>query len=68
LRAAIDVTDPEPLPAGHPLWTAGNLFITPHVAGAVPGASGRALQVVREQLQRFVTGEPLQNVVGDHGY
>ena len=68
LRAALDVTDPEPLPADHPLWSAPGAFITPHVAGSVPGSMKRALAVVRAQLERFAAGEPLQNVVGDAGY
>lgn len=68
LRAALDVTEPEPLPPGHPLWTAPNLFITPHIAGAVPGAAGRARAVVVAQLGRFVRGEDLQNVVEVRGY
>lgn len=68
LRAALDVTDPEPLPERHPLWTAPNVFITPHIAGAVPGAAGRARAVVVAQLCRFVHGEDLQNVVDIRGY
>jgi phosphoglycerate dehydrogenase-like enzyme len=68
LRAALDVTDPEPLPAGHPLWSAPGVFITPHVAGSVPGSTRRALAVVRAQLERFAAGEPLANVVTSAGY
>jgi phosphoglycerate dehydrogenase-like enzyme len=68
LRAALDVTDPEPLPAGHPLWNAPGVFITPHTAGSVPGSTRRALAVVRAQLDRFAAGEPLRNVVGTAGY
>ncbi len=68
LRAAVDVTDPEPLPDGHPLWSTPNLFITPHIAGAVPGAQSRALDVVRAQLHRFATGQELRNVVSEAGY
>lgn len=68
LRAAVDVTDPEPLPDGHPLWSTPNLFITPHIAGAVPGAQARALDVVRAQLHRFASGQELRNVVRDDGY
>lgn len=66
LRAALDVTDPEPLPEGHPLWTAPNLLLTPHVAGSVPGGTGRAYAIARDQLHRFVRGEQLQNVVRDY--
>jgi phosphoglycerate dehydrogenase-like enzyme len=68
LVAALDVTDPEPLPEGHPLWSAPGLLLTPHVAGATPLARPRAYAVLREQLQRYVSGEPLQNVVGPEGY
>jgi phosphoglycerate dehydrogenase-like enzyme len=67
LRAALDVTEPEPLPAGHPLWDAPNLLLTPHVGGAVRGFPARAYALVREQLQRWVTGQPLENVV-QNGY
>jgi phosphoglycerate dehydrogenase-like enzyme len=63
LRAALDVTDPEPLPAGHPLWSAPGLLLTPHVGGAVPQSEARATAAVIEQLSRILAGEPLQNVV-----
>jgi phosphoglycerate dehydrogenase-like enzyme len=63
LRAALDVTDPEPLPADHPLWLAPNLLLTPHVGGAVAGLPARAATLVAAQLSRFQAGEPLQNVV-----
>jgi phosphoglycerate dehydrogenase-like enzyme len=63
LRAALDVTDPEPLPPGHPLWAAPNLLLTPHVAGAVPEANDRAAAAVTDQLRRVLAGEPLANVV-----
>ena len=63
VRAAIDVTDPEPLPPGHPLWKAPNLLITPHVAGASARFLKRALQLASEQAQRYARGEPLINVV-----
>jgi phosphoglycerate dehydrogenase-like enzyme len=66
LRAAIDVTDPEPLPAGHPLWSAPNLLLTPHVAGAVPDTNARAAAAVTDQLQRVLAGEPLANVVDQY--
>jgi phosphoglycerate dehydrogenase-like enzyme len=67
LRAALDVTDPEPLPAGHPLWTAPNLLLTPHVGGNVTGFPRRAYRLVREQILRYAAGEPLANAVTD-GY
>lgn len=67
LRAFLDVTDPEPLPAGHPLWDARNLLLTPHVGGGTRGWDRRAYELVRDQLLRFHRGEPLRNVVA-HGY
>jgi phosphoglycerate dehydrogenase-like enzyme len=66
LRAAVDVTEPEPLPAGHPLWSAPNLLLTPHVAGAVPDTNARATAAVTEQLERVLAGKPLENVVTDY--
>jgi len=63
IRAAVDVTDPEPLPEGHPLWSAPNLLITPHIAGDSERFMQRAFKLVREQVQRFVRGEPLLNIV-----
>ena len=67
LQAFLDVTEPEPLPVDHPLWTAPGVLITPHVGGGTPGWANRAYRLVREQLSRFVAGEPLRNVVSD-GY
>ncbi|MGW1108673.1 2-hydroxyacid dehydrogenase [Streptomyces sp. NPDC002540] len=63
LRAALDVTDPEPLPAGHPLWHAPNVLITPHVGGSSSAFLPRAKRLVAEQLNRFASGEPVRNVV-----
>lgn len=63
LYAALDVTDPEPLPHDHPLWRAPNLLITPHVAGAVASWQARAYRFTREQLLRYVNGQPLLNRV-----
>ncbi|HUB50601.1 MAG TPA: NAD(P)-dependent oxidoreductase [Terracidiphilus sp.] len=63
IRAAIDVTDPEPLPEGHPLWSCPNLLITPHVAASSPQFARNALRVVGEELRRYINGEPLKNVV-----
>ncbi|HEY1986453.1 MAG TPA: NAD(P)-dependent oxidoreductase [Terracidiphilus sp.] len=63
IRAAIDVTDPEPLPDGHPLWRCPNLFITPHVGGSTPQFTPRALKIAAEELQRYINNEPLKNVV-----
>jgi phosphoglycerate dehydrogenase-like enzyme len=67
ISAALDVTDPEPLPAGHPLWELPNVLITPHVGGAVTGLLPRGYRLVGEQLRRFAAGEPLVNRVVD-GY
>jgi phosphoglycerate dehydrogenase-like enzyme len=67
LRAATDVTDPEPLPPDHPLWQQPGLLLTPHVAGSVHGFPARAYALVRRQLERWVAGEPLHNQVVD-GY
>src|SRR3954447_2126573 len=63
VHAALDVTDPEPLPPGHPLWSAPHLLITPHVGGATPAMWPRAYRLVREQLERFAAGEELVNVM-----
>ncbi|MGW7103083.1 2-hydroxyacid dehydrogenase [Streptomyces sp. NPDC054838] len=63
LRAALDVTDPEPLPAGHPLWHAPNLLITPHVGGSSSAFEPRAKRLVARQLARFAAGEPVENTV-----
>lgn len=63
VEAALDVTDPEPLPADHPLWRAPNVLVTPHVGGATPAMWPRAYRLVREQLQRYAAGEPLENVM-----
>lgn len=63
IRAAVDVTDPEPLPEDHPLWHCPNLLITPHVAGSSPMFAPRALKVAADELRRYIAGEPLQNAV-----
>jgi len=63
LRAALDVTDPEPLPAGHPLWTLPGVFITPHEAASTPVSVARMISHVRDQAARFLNGEPLLNVI-----
>jgi phosphoglycerate dehydrogenase-like enzyme len=63
LRAALDVTDPEPLPSEHPLWDAPGVLITPHVAGDSPEAALRTYRFIGEQIRRYARGEPLQNVV-----
>jgi phosphoglycerate dehydrogenase-like enzyme len=64
LRAVLDVTDPEPLPDGHPLWSApGVLSITPHIAGDSPRGHERAAQLAGQQLARWCAGEELINIV-----
>ena len=62
VRAALDVTDPEPLPDGHPLWTCPGLLITPHIAGTTAGWEDEALRFAGDQIRRLVAGEPLVNV------
>ena len=63
LRAAVDVTDPEPLPPGHPLWSAPGVLITPHVGGEVPQTGARTTATAVEQISRVLAGEDLANVV-----
>ena len=68
IRAVVDVTDPEPLPAGHPLWSAPNCLITPHIGGSTPEFIYRAFRFGAQQVRRFIAGEPLENVVTEAGY
>ena len=63
LFAALDVTDPEPPPADHPLWSAPGLLLSPHVGGNTSAFLPRARALVRAQVARFVAGEPVENVV-----
>jgi phosphoglycerate dehydrogenase-like enzyme len=63
LRVALDVTDPEPLPADHPLWTTPNVLVSPHVGGASTAFRPRALALVRRQLAAYAEGRPLDYVV-----
>lgn len=63
IRAALDVTDPEPLPVGHPLWKCPNLLISPHVGASSPQFAPRALKIAADELRRYMAGEPLCNVV-----
>lgn len=67
IRAVLDVVDPEPLPAEHPLWTAPNVIVSPHSAGDTPAADRAAWALAAAQLRRYAAGEPLENVVAD-GY
>jgi phosphoglycerate dehydrogenase-like enzyme len=62
IRVALDVTDPEPLPSGHPLWRAPNVLITPHVAGSVAGWTPRGYRFAGDQIRRYVAGEPLAGI------
>lgn len=66
LYAALDVVDPEPLPADHPLWTVPGVLITPHVAGGSATFYPRAERLIAEQLRRFADGRPLLNMVDRH--
>ena len=68
IKAALDVTDPEPLPPGHPLWAAPGLLLTPHVAGAITDTRQRAYAIVSAQLARYAAGQPLRNIIGARGY
>jgi phosphoglycerate dehydrogenase-like enzyme len=63
LHYATDVTDPEPLPEGHPLWDAPNVLISPHVGGASSAMWPRAYRLVRDQLHRYAAGAELVNVM-----
>ncbi|MEV0930921.1 2-hydroxyacid dehydrogenase [Streptomyces phaeochromogenes] len=63
IMAALDVTDPEPLPPGHPLWHAPGVLISPHVGGPTSAFFPRAKRLLGDQLNRFVNREPLRNVV-----
>lgn len=63
ITAGLDVTDPEPLPQGHPLWSAPNVIITPHVGGDSSAFNPRVRVLIEKQLAKFATGQPLANVV-----
>ena len=63
IYAALDVTDPEPLPENHPLWKAPNLFISPHVGGNTSAFEPRARKLIESQLEKFAAGLALDNVV-----
>jgi phosphoglycerate dehydrogenase-like enzyme len=63
LQFALDVTDPEPLPDGHPLWSAPGVVITPHVAGGTTAMLPRMAALLRDQLERYVAGRSLRNLV-----
>jgi phosphoglycerate dehydrogenase-like enzyme len=67
ISAALDVTDPEPLPQGHPLWHCPSVLISPHVGGATAAFRPRAVRLLRTQLGRLVEGAPLENLVAGPG-
>ena len=67
--AALDVAATEPLPADDPLWDAPNLFITPHSSPSSVQTTSNVGRIMRDNLKRFLNGEPLQNTVGiERGY
>ncbi len=63
IKAALDVTDPEPLPEGHPLWSAPNCLISPHIGGDTTAFKPRGLELLRRNIGRYRAGLPLLNVV-----
>ena len=67
LFAILDVTDPEPLPEGHPLWSAPGLLLTPHVAGSTAGAWTRAWAVAVRQIEAYAGGDHPPNLVAGPG-
>ncbi|WP_246204253.1 2-hydroxyacid dehydrogenase [Streptomyces tailanensis] len=68
LSAALDVTDPEPLASGHPLWSAPGLLLTPHVGGSNGQPPARVMALAKAQLKRYAADEPPVNVIGEKGY
>jgi phosphoglycerate dehydrogenase-like enzyme len=62
-RASLDVADPEPLPAGHWLYTHPRVFLSPHVSWSMPGAFDVLLDSFAQNLRRYVTGQPLEGIV-----
>lgn len=67
--AGLDVTEVEPLPKGHPLWTTGRVILTPHIAGRSDGEGPRYFEIYKENLVRFAKGEPLRHTVDkEKGY
>jgi phosphoglycerate dehydrogenase-like enzyme len=63
IRAALDVTEPEPLPPDHPLWRSPGVLISPHVGGASTAFFPRADRLVAAQLRRFAAGQELENTI-----
>ena len=65
ITAGVDVTDPEPLPDGHPLWSAKNIIITPHVGGDTTAFGPRGKKLIEDQIARWAKGDELINVVAE---
>ena len=63
ITAAMDVTDPEPLPEGHPLWSAKGVLISPHVGGNTTAFEPRARRLIKSQLELLAAGKPLNNII-----
>ncbi|GAB3914408.1 hypothetical protein GCM10029964_125780 [Kibdelosporangium lantanae] len=63
LRAALDVTEPEPLPADHPIWACENVIISPHMSRTVPGTNVLCYEVAARQISTYVTGGTPSNLV-----
>jgi phosphoglycerate dehydrogenase-like enzyme len=63
ITAALDVTDPEPLPKDHPLWKAKGVFISPHIGGDTTAFESRARRLIESQLNLLADGKPLNNVI-----
>ena len=61
--AVLDVTDPEPLPAGHGLWRTPNVILTPHISGQSPTMLDNVMEIFAENLRRYAGGAPLMNIV-----
>ncbi|MGH7419899.1 MAG: NAD(P)-dependent oxidoreductase, partial [Candidatus Rokuibacteriota bacterium] len=61
--AGLDVTDPEPLPPGHPLWTHPRVIVTPHTAGGSPRRAARVIATFCDNLRRLRAGQPLLAVI-----
>jgi phosphoglycerate dehydrogenase-like enzyme len=61
--AGLDVVEPEPLPADHPLWKMKNVMISPHAAGQMDGLKARQTELYRDNLERYLTGKPMRNLV-----
>ena len=63
ITAALDVTDPEPLPKDHPLWRAKGVLISPHVGGNTTAFESRARRLIESQLNLLAEGKPLNNII-----